>query len=128
MIKDFVPAKANLSTGLVINTNILERNKIARHEPVLSFVNYSGSTETAFITGSNGLDEVYNTSYTSSTSYISGSISIINDDNRELFTGQLGGTTIIAHSQSLDNIVYEYKLINSISPLVNSLTNDGYCT
>lgn len=28
----------------------------------------------------------------------------------------------------LDNIVYEYKLINSISPLVNSLTNDGYCT
>ena len=111
MIKDFVPAKANLSTGLVINTNILERNKIARHEPVLSFVDYSGSIETAFITGSNGLDRVYNTSYTSSVSSISGSINIINNDNRELFTGELGGTTIIAHSQSLDNIVYELNHI-----------------
>jgi hypothetical protein len=111
MIKDFVPAKANLSTGLVINTNILERNKIARHEPVLSFVDYSGSIETAFITGSNGLDEVYNTSYTSSTSYISGSIFKYNNDNRELFTGELGGTTIIAHSQSLDNIIYELNNI-----------------
>jgi hypothetical protein len=111
MIKDFVPAKANLSTGLVINTTILERNKIARHEPVLSFVDYSGSIETAFITGSNGLDEIYNTSYTSSTSYISGSIFQYNTDNRELFTGELGGTTIIAHSQSLDNIVYELNYI-----------------
>jgi len=111
MIKDFVPAKSNLSTGLVINTSILERNKIARHEPILEFVNYSGSIETAFITGSNGLDVVYNTSYTSSTSYISGSINIISNDNRELFTGELGGTTIIAHSQSLDNIVYELNHI-----------------
>jgi hypothetical protein len=111
MIKDFVPAKANLSTGLVINTNILERNKIARHEPVLSFVDYSGSIETAFITGSNGLDQIYNTSYTSSTTYTSGSISIINNDNRELFTGELGGTIITAHSQSLDNIIYELNYI-----------------
>jgi hypothetical protein len=111
MIKDFVPAKANLSTGLVINTNILERNKIARHEPVLSFVDYSGSIETAFITGSNGLNQVYNTSYTSSTTYTSGSISIINNDNRELFTGELGGTIITAHSQSLDNVIYELNYI-----------------
>jgi hypothetical protein len=111
MIKDFVPAKANLSTGLVINTNILERNKIARHEPILSFVDYSGSIETAFITGSNGLNRVYNTSYTSSVSSISGSINIINNDSRELFTGELGGTTIIAHSQSLDNIIYELNYL-----------------
>jgi hypothetical protein len=107
MIKDFVPAKANLSTGLVINTNILERNKIARHEPVMTFVDYSGSIETAFITGSNGLNKIYNTAYTSSTSYISGSINIINNDNRELFTGELGGTIITVHTQSADNIVYE---------------------
>jgi hypothetical protein len=111
MIKDFVPAKANLSTGLVINTNILERNKISRHEPVMTFVDYSGSIETAFITGSNGLNKIYNTVYTSSTSYTSGSITKYNTDNRELFTGELGGTTIIAHSQSLDNIVYELNHI-----------------
>lgn len=119
MIKDFVPAKANLSTGLVINTNILERNKIARHEPVMIFVDYSGSIDTAFITGSNGLDEIYNTSYTSSTSYISGNIIKYNDDNRELFTGELGGTTILVHSQSADNIVYELNnLALNISPSI----------
>lgn len=109
MIKDFVPAKANLSTGLVINNTILERNKIARHEPVLSFVDYSGSIETAFLTGSNGLARVYNTTYTSSTSYISGSTIKYNTDNRELFTGELGGTIISVHTQSLNNIVYEYN-------------------
>ena len=123
MIKDFVPAKANLSTGLVINTNILERNKIARHEPVMTFVDYSGSIDTAFITGSNGLDEIYNTSYTSSTTYISGSIIKYNDDNRELFTGELGGTVITVHSQSADNIVYE---LNNLALNISSSIYDNY--
>jgi hypothetical protein len=123
MIKDFVPAKANLSTGLVINTNILERNKIARHEPALSFVDYSGSIETAFITGSNGLDEIYNTAYTSSTSYISGSINIVNNDSRELFTGELGGTTITVHTQSADNIVYE---LNDIPISTSQAINQNF--
>jgi len=107
MIKDFVPAKANLSTGLVIKPHILERNKIARNEPSLIKVDYSGSIETAFITGSNGLDEVLNTDFTSSNSYISGSITQYHNDKRELFTGELGGTVITVHSQSNNNIVYE---------------------
>ena len=123
MIKDFVPAKANLSTGLVINTNILERNKIARHEPVMTFVDYSGSIDTAFITGSNGLDETYNTAYTSSTTYTSGSITKYNTQNKELFTGELGGTIITVHSQSLDNIVYE---LNNISVNISSSIHDNY--
>jgi hypothetical protein len=111
MIKDFVPAKVNLSTGLVINTNILERNKIARHEPVMTFVDYSGSIETAFISGSNGLDKVYNTSYTSSIPNLSGSIQVIHTQKKELFTGELGGTVLVAHSQSQENIVYELNHI-----------------
>jgi len=123
MIKDFVPAKANLSTGLVINTNILERNKIARHEPVMTFVDYSGSIETAFITGSNGLAEIYNTAYTSSTTYTSGSITKYNTQKKELFTGELGGTIITVHSQSTDNIVYE---LNNISVNVSSSIHDNY--
>jgi len=109
MIKDFVPAKSNLSTGLVIKPHILERNKIARHEPSLIKVDYSGSIETAFITGSNGLDEILNTNFTSSTSYISGSITQYHTDKRELFTGELGGTVITVHSQSNENIIYEYN-------------------
>jgi len=122
MIKDFVPAKANLSTGLIIKPHILERNKIARHEPILEFNQYSGSIETAFITGSNGLNEVLNTDYTSSTQYISGSIFKNNNDKRELFTGELGGTFITAHSQSKENIIYELNNlpISSSQDIINN--------
>jgi hypothetical protein len=109
MIKDFVPAKTNLSTGLVIKQHILERSKIARHEPSLIKVDHSGSIETAFISGSNGLNLVLNTNFTSSTSYISGSITQYHTDKKELFTGELGGTVITVHSQSNENIVYEYN-------------------
>jgi len=123
MIKDFVPAKANLSTGLIIKSHILERNKIARHEPTLEFNQYSGSIETAFMTGSNGLDKVYNTDYTSSTQYISGSIFKSNNNKKEIFTGELGGTIITVHSQSKENVVYE---LNYISISSSQAINDNF--
>jgi hypothetical protein len=122
MIKDFVPAKANLSTGIVIQPHILERNKTARQEPTLEFVQFSGSIETAFITGSNGLDTDLDTTNTITTQYLSGSINVVNTDRRELFTGELGGTEIIVHSQSLENIVYEYNSI-SISSSQDIINN-----
>ena len=122
MIKDFVPAKTNLSTGIVIQPHILERNKTARQEPTLEFVQFSGSIETAFITGSNGLDTNLNTTNTITTQYLSGSINVVNTDRRELFTGELGGTEIIVHSQSLENIVYEYNSI-SISSSQDVINN-----
>jgi hypothetical protein len=115
MIKDFVPARTNLSTGLVIKSHILERNKLARHEPTLTFVNYSGSIETAFMSGSNGLNLDLNTDNTITTQYISGSISKLNTDRRELITGELGGTVITAYTQSPDNIVYELNYIAASS-------------
>jgi hypothetical protein len=122
MIKDFVPAKTNLSTGIVIQPHILERNKTARQEPTLEFVQFSGSIEAAFITGSNGLDTDLNTTNTITTQYLSGSINVVNTDRRELFTGELGGTEIIVHSQSLENIVYEYNSI-SISSSQDIINN-----
>ena len=124
MIKDFVPAKANLSTGLIIKPHILERNKISRHEPVLESKQYSGSIEMAFITGSNGLGEILNTDFTSFIPFTGDYRYKVADyygdggykgayksytDKRELFTGELGGTIITVHSQSKENIVYEFN-------------------
>ena len=111
MVKDFVPARTNLSTGLIIKSHILERNKIARNEPTLTFVDHSGSIDTAFISGSNGLNLDINTDHTTITQYISGSIEKLNTDKSELITGELGGTIIAVHTQSKDNIVYEYNSI-----------------
>jgi hypothetical protein len=137
MVKDFVPAKTNLATGLIIKPHILERNKQPRYEPILEFNEYEGEIDTAFITGSNGLNIELNTNYTSSTSYISGSILKSNTDRRELFTGELGGTIITVHSQSLENIKYELNnlplsssqdIINNFSriavnPTLNNVNN-----
>lgn len=116
MIKDFVPAKTNLSTGLVIKPHILERNKTVRHEPTLEFNQYDGYIETAFITGSNGLNRDYNTDNITETTFISGSILKLNTDKRELINGELGGSGITVHTQTLENIVYE---LNNI-PLYSS--------
>jgi hypothetical protein len=137
MIKDFVPAKTNLSTGLVIKPHILERNKQPRYEPILEFDEYEGEIDTAFITGSNGLDREYNTNNITKTSFTSGSIFKLNTDKKELFTGELGGTIITVHSQSLENIKYELNnlplsssqnIINNfsklpINPILNNINN-----
>jgi hypothetical protein len=124
MIKDFVPARTNLSTGLVIKSHILERNKIARHEPTLELLQYSGSIETAFMSGSNGLNLDFNTTNATTTTYISGTIIKNNTDRRELITGELGGTVILAHSQSKSNIVYELNHMHlSGSQILNQTYN-----
>lgn len=134
MIKDFVPAKTNLSTGLVIKPHILERNKISRHEPILEFIQHSGSIKTAFITGSNSLNLGINTNNTSSTTYISGTINKVINDKRELFNGELGGTEIKIHEQINSNIVYELNnlplsssqdIIDNLSKLpINPILNN----
>ena len=116
MIKDFVPAKSNLSTGLTIKPHILERNKNARYEPVLNFVDYSSSIETAFMEGSNGLNQNLNTDYIEVINTpLSGSFNFNHTDRRELFTGELDGTKLLVHSQSKENIKYDYNSIPLIS-------------
>lgn len=124
MIKDFVPARTNLSTGLTIKSNILERNKIARHEPALTFVDYSGSIETAFMSGSNGLNLNLNVDHTTSTNYISGSLVKNQTDGGALFNGELGGTELVVHTQTSDNISYEFNHIPLVSTV--DIYNDFY--
>ena len=54
MIKDFVPARANTDTGLIIKPHILERNKIKQVQGTFIEQQYTGSVDTAFATGSDG--------------------------------------------------------------------------
>jgi hypothetical protein len=113
MIKDFVPAKANLSTGLTIKPHILERNKTERHEPTLTFVDHSGSIETAFISGSNGLNLDLNTDYTEIiTNDLLPSFPFNHTDRRELFTGELGGSELEVYYPPSRSIVYESNKLN----------------
>ena len=54
MIKDFVPARTSLITGVVIKQHILERNKYPQPQAEWEELDYSGSIQTAFFSGSTG--------------------------------------------------------------------------
>lgn len=54
MIKDFVPARTNLKSGITIKPHLLERSKIVQPQVFFSSSIYSGSIETAFTEGSTG--------------------------------------------------------------------------
>lgn len=96
-IKDFVPARANLSTGIIVKSHILERNKYARHEPSMSvsnnfsqsidMVNISASAANSF-SGSTANSGFYTSSI--------GIIPYTTSDGREKFTGAFKGTQITA--------------------------------
>jgi len=53
-VKDFIPARVNADTGIIIKPNVLTRNKAKGVELEGTRPEFSGSIDTAFITGSHG--------------------------------------------------------------------------
>jgi len=54
MIKDFVPARSNIDTGIIIKPHLLERNKIKQVSGSYQYLTYTGSIDTSFVSGSQG--------------------------------------------------------------------------
>lgn len=54
MVRDFIPARAVADTGIIIKPHLLERNKHTSPTVTWTQPEYSGSIDTAFITGSDG--------------------------------------------------------------------------
>ena len=112
MLRDFVPARASLSSGIIIKPHILERNKYARHEPITERYEYSASIDTAFISGSDAPGITVSTAYTSSVQTVSGSRKINHIYDAEKYTGEFDGLTINAHRDSPQtensNILYPW--------------------
>jgi hypothetical protein len=96
MIKDYVPARANLATGIIVKSHMLERNKYARHEPSMSLNNnYSESINMVSVTGSEA-------GMLSGSTYWDGFISTplgfapyTSSQGMERFTGELSGSKIV---------------------------------
>jgi len=113
MIKDFVPARSNLNTGVVIKPHILDRSKVKTPVPVWTRPEYSASIDTAFTSGSEGgvIPATLNTSYTASFSSLTGSVNKIIKDNSPIFNGELGGSELTITTQDL-NSANTYKSSN----------------
>jgi len=115
MIKDFVPAKTSLRTGLVIKPHMLERNKIEKFEPSLTYIDYSGSIKMIDVIGSTPMGISLNTKYIGEIRINSGSGKISTTpyvlynftDNREAFTGEYSGSQVTVYTQPPNSIVTE---------------------
>ena len=97
MIKDFVPAKSSVSTGLIVKSHILERNKYARYEPSSSFDNnLSQSIELLTITGSAANSISGSTAWANNIITVAGVVPYSSSQDVEKFTGEFSGSVIIA--------------------------------
>ena len=69
-VKDFIPARTNLSTGIIVKPHILERSKAKQVTGTFEFNTYSGSIASGSRTGSSagafGARDNYITAYTES--------------------------------------------------------------
>ena len=95
-IKDFVPARANVSTGIIIKSHMLERNKYARHEPQFTFNDYSQSIDMGSISGSDGGALSGSTYWDGFLVTPLGLASYTSSNGIEKFTGELNGSEIVA--------------------------------
>lgn len=108
MVQDYVPARANLSKGLIVKSHILERNKYERHEPQADTTNnYSESIDLLTVSGTDP-DEIpwstANNTYSQFTieplsnhtgsDNVYGPIAISNTYSWEKYTGEFGGSTL----------------------------------
>lgn len=126
MIKDFVPARTNLRSGIIIKPHILERNRYPQPQLFWENETYTGSIDTAFFSGSTGgtfneFNKLHN---------ISGSI-LLNDSNfiigfneyKNLFenSGIYGTLISSSYFDITDNkkIISKYEANTSFEFLIN---------
>jgi hypothetical protein len=122
MIRDFVPARSNVSTGIVIKSHILERNKYARHEPSSSFDNnLSQSIELLTITGSAANSISGSTAWESPLLTLIGYAPYTSSQGVEKYTGEFSGSVITA--TTLTTFAKQYEVSQNFT-----VTASGFVT
>jgi hypothetical protein len=133
MIKDFVPARTNLRSGVVVKQHLLERSKYPQPQVSWEDMTYTGSIDTAFFSGSTGgtFNEFNNLSFTQSwyetTLGPTGSTQLLHIDQSEFYNGELPGTVIEASNGELNQSnVFKYPSTLEIDYLVNMYRSSTY--
>ena len=139
MIKDFIPARTSLASGITIKPSILERQKYPLPQAEWEDLQYSGSVKSFprdYVTGSlqvtsggdGGSFENFNhltnftQSWSGSNDTPSGSVPYIQSDAPEFINGEFSGSTILVEDgelnpdnpvKSLDITPIEYQVTGS---------------
>ncbi len=90
-----MPARANVSTGIIIKSHLYERNKYARHEPSMSFNDYSQSIDMVSISGSYGEAISGSTYWDGFVTTPLGMASYTSSQNIELYNGEFSGSKVV---------------------------------
>ena len=123
-IKDFVPARADVSTGIIIKSHILERNKQPRFEPSASlYNNFTQSLNPVSITGSTGNEISGSTSWSGYKTGSVGYIPFTSSQGVEKITGEFGGTVITA--TTLNNFQKQYDISKRFSGSAGSFVTQS---
>ena len=136
MIKDFIPVRTSLASGLVIKQHLLERNKYP--QPQVSYENkiYTGSIDMVEISGGAGgvfnkfnnlttspsgsLGAGPNNEYNITQSWnetfqvLSGSVEKTNDSQYEFYDGEFSGSVLLITNGELNAGCDQFKNISPI--------------
>ena len=128
MLRDWVPARTSTSTGIVIQSHILERNKYPRNEPTFTVLSGSADIYMVRVSGSDGgsiqgnayyVEEVP-IQYQSNSIYFRnnpGDVYISSSNNIQKYTGEFSGSTIQASYNYFPQIYassYAYPWTSSV--------------
>jgi hypothetical protein len=119
MIKDFVPARTSLASGVVIKQHLLERNKYPQPQVEWEDLDISGTlkpqwndyqpgTVEHFDGGAGGVVNQFNLVNNISQSWyesyptVSGSVLILHDNQDEFYNGEYSGSNIVVTTQVLN--------------------------
>jgi hypothetical protein len=152
MLRDWMPARASATTGIAIQSHMLERNKYPRHEPTYTILSGSADVRMVSISGSDGgsvLGDTYYVEkipiqYQSNSIYLgnsSGTIYISSSTNIQKYTGEFSGSTIQTDfntfsQDEISSYIYPWSssiptspttsskmfLTYSLSPTLNNIT------
>jgi len=121
MVKDFVPARSTVSSGIIIKPHILERNKYARHEPSMSIDIFTQSIDMVNISGDHATSYTINTTTNKNIPTSIGYVPYTSSFGFEKYTGEFQNTEFSA----IDSNEFSQKEPSNNPTILNSVTLNG---
>jgi len=121
IIKDFVPARAKVDTGIIIESHKLARSKAQQPSGILTDETKSGSLSIASITGSQGGSYDLSSSFGYTTNYSSSVITPLGvtykniTDESPMYNGEFSGSLLISTDGEVGR---NNPFIGSVQPII----------
>jgi hypothetical protein len=129
MVKDFVPARTSLASGVVVKQNLLERSKYPQPLVTSSLFDYTGSIEMVFVTGGaggsvnqyNGLTNNWEVTQSWTQSIINpyGVDNQIHSSQDEFYNGEFSGSWINTDNGGELNLPNTFKQVDTTPTIYN---------